>query len=62
MITLDVEEYCQDCSDFEPEAIKNILYSDNIYLKNRRQMFDTVVTCKYANRCRSMKNYIEEKK
>ena len=49
MIELDVKGYCHNCSDFEPHAER--LYIDDTACH-------TVVTCKYAERCEHIENYI----
>lgn len=62
MIRLDILEYCDDCCDFEPDVTKPVrtaLYSDNEN-KNIVQS-DTIVRCKYAKRCESIKRYLERK-
>lgn len=62
MIRLDILEYCDDCCDFEPDVTKPVrtaLYSDDGN-KNIVQS-DTIVRCKYAKRCESIKRYLERK-
>ena len=49
MIELDVKGYCHNCSDFEPHAER--LYVDDTACH-------TIVTCKYAERCEHIENYI----
>ena len=60
MIRLDISEYCNDCCDFEPDVTKPVrtaLYSDDEN-KNIVQS-DTIVRCKHAKRCESIKRYLE---
>lgn len=58
MIRLDIQPYCDCCCDFEPDVAKPEKYRDsglNVY------QTDTVVRCKYAKRCESIKRYLERK-
>lgn len=50
MITLQVENYCQNCSKFEPECCK---YDAN----DRSNM--TVISCTNRGLCANLKQYIE---
>ena len=56
MIVIDVEEYCQECLDFEPSVIKA-----------RKQLADwgggyeqsnTQIQCEYRKRCKAIKEYL----
>ena len=51
MISLDVENYCQNCPDFEPRCAK--IYSDNICI-------DTLVRCERKEICANLKTYLEQ--
>ena len=58
-IKLEVEEYCQECADFDadvssPERMRNA--------KHEVVMSDTIVRCSYRNRCRAIKRYLEKQK
>ena len=53
MININVEDYCQNCPDFEPEVNKTILEADNIIIST-----DTCITCKYSDRCKQIYRYI----
>lgn len=67
MIRIDVEKYCSDCLDFDPDVIKpvrNTLYFE--YLDSDTPNFlvsqtDTVVRCKHAKRCEALKRHLEQK-
>jgi hypothetical protein len=50
MISLQVENYCQNCPDFEPYC--NRLYS--------LQSVETLVQCTHKDRCKEIKTYIEQ--
>lgn len=56
MIRLIVEDYCQDCPDFEPVAEKTNLYSGQDVC-----MVNTEVYCKYKDRCASVAKWMKEK-
>jgi hypothetical protein len=49
MISLQVENYCQNCPDFEPYC--NRLYS--------LQSVETLVQCAHKDLCKEIKAYIE---
>lgn len=54
MIRLEVEPYCQECQDFEADVdgkkIELLTCSD------------TVIRCKYRNRCRRLSEYLKRQK
>lgn len=52
MIKLDVEEFCQSCEGFKAESNTTFLYADGMAV-------ETIVTCKYIEKCRDLKRYIE---
>lgn len=54
MISLDVENYCHNCSEFEPDCqtIK--------YMSDGKIIVDTLVKCEHKDRCRNIKTYIEQ--
>lgn len=47
MITLDMEEYCHDCPNFEPEVLKD--------------KWDEVVFCKYHETCHRFMTYLKSR-
>ena len=59
MIRLDIQPYCEQCCDFDPDVtkpVKNTIYSDEpIVLQT-----DTIVRCKNAKRCEHIKRYLEQ--
>lgn len=62
MIRLDISEYCNDCCDFEPDVTKperRLVHTVNTDVVNVQS--DTVVRCKYAKRCESIKRYLERR-
>lgn len=50
MIKLEVEDYCQDCPEFEPA------YSHIRYLNTGK--CDTFVECEHKSRCRNINTYL----
>lgn len=62
MINLDIKEYCHSCCDFEPDVekpVKNEVYSSDIGQFVIAQT-DTIIHCKHARRCESIKRYLEK--
>lgn len=51
MISLDIQDYCHNCRDFEPRCTK--IYADNICV-------DTLVQCERKEVCSTIKTYIEQ--
>ena len=51
MISLQVENYCQDCPNFEPECCK-CYANDHAYM--------TLISCVNRGLCANLKQYIEE--
>lgn len=59
MITLEVEEYCQNCPEFEAHVVK----SHTIAIERRimeEQANKTVVECKHSARCEAIMKYVRE--
>lgn len=57
MISLKVEDYCQDCIEFEPE--KKVIVKQ--YMKSEDEEHLTFVTCKNADRCRRLIKHLKKK-
>ena len=64
MITLDIQGYCQECLDFEPdvERGKKEYIGWDLNGHDKFVITDTVVRCKYRNRCKAIKRYLEKEK
>lgn len=58
MIRLQVEEYCNNCSEFEPEVDRDMLYCDDILRGTKMSIIETRVQCKHRSRCKSIKDYL----
>lgn len=54
MISLNVEDYCLNCPDFEPDCVTVELGS----FTTSKSLIDTVVRCKHKDKCRSMNDRI----
>lgn len=54
MIQLELEDYCQECPDFEAE-IRKIKYESSFGY----EVCDTTVCCENAVRCAVIKKYIK---
>lgn len=55
-IRLEVQDYCADCLDFEPDVTKPQrarTEDGEVVLQT-----DTIVECKYAKRCTAIKRYL----
>lgn len=63
MITLDIDDYCNNCNEFDADVEKDIvvLHNDN---KNLNQVCkcNTTITCKHRFRCQSIKGYLDIQK
>lgn len=57
MIRLEVQPYCSDCFDFNPEVSgpEKAIFSDGSIFVG-----DTIVRCKYAKRCEAIKRYLSK--
>lgn len=63
MIRIEVQEYCSECCDFEPDVtrpVKMVGYTPFTDVTDITQT-DTIVRCKYAKRCESIKRYLERR-
>ena len=61
MITLIVPEYCQSCTDFEPQVTQRPEQVETGY-GNLILYGDTYVECEYRNRCKAIYEYLEKEK
>lgn len=50
MIRLKIEEYCQECPEFEP--IKKIFYANN-------QACEIIIRCEHEKMCKEIAKHIE---
>lgn len=59
MIKIKVEEYCNDCPEFEPEAIKPQPIYDSIG-KYVGMLGPMIVVCAHRNKCRRFMEYLQK--
>lgn len=58
MIKIDVQPYCDECRDFEPD----VEYPQTYYFDNEEVYIDdTTVRCKKRKRCEAIKRYLERR-
>ena len=55
MIELNIEHYCENCSDFEPKVIK-IAYGNDTHTHTH-----TTVACENLEKCRNLVSYLTTK-
>lgn len=61
-ICLDIQPYCDECFDFEPDVVKPervFTRNDVHYGEINSLVSNTIVRCKYRNRCGAIKRYLE---
>lgn len=58
MIRLSVENYCENCPEFEPHVHKDKyeLYS----VTNPESVVHTLITCEHQDRCNQIKKMIQQ--
>ena len=60
MIKLDIHGYCHSCAEFEPLVIQRPELFE-VGFKVFRFCGDTIVECKYRNRCEAIHDYLKNK-
>ena len=61
MIKLNVPEYCQECTDFEPQVTQRPDQAYTSHGELSRYVFgDTIVECEYRDRCEAIYNYLKK--
>lgn len=63
MIELNVKEYCKNCTEFEPETQTNVQHvCPNDFMCGPEVIVfaNTSVTCKHAQRCECIREFIEK--
>lgn len=53
MIKLTVEDYCQNCPEFEADVIKTKAFCVDEVINH------TTITCEHRDKCAQLKSYIE---
>lgn len=62
MIRVDVQPYCSECCDFDPDITKPVkLYCDGTFIMGGSAIArtDTIIRCSHAKRCEAIKRYLE---
>lgn len=54
-IKLEVEDYCQECMDFEAD----VTGPQRVRFCSETALSDTIVRCEYRKRCAALKRYLE---
>lgn len=54
MIKLMIEDYCQDCKNFEVHQKSSTFFTDD-----NAVFSDHILTCKHAELCRRLKKHLE---
>ena len=59
MICVKVEEYCQQCLDFNPD----VTHPERVYGIGGEVVLqtDTIIRCTYRKRCAGIKRYLEQR-
>lgn len=59
MIRVEVEDYCQNCLEFEPDVSK----PDVMWIGDQRVVFagDIIVRCEHRERCREIARFFESR-
>ena len=63
MIELHVKEYCKNCTEFEPETqtdVNRVYFNDFMCGPEEIVYANTSVTCKHAQRCERIREFIEK--
>ena len=61
MIRVDVQPYCSECCDFDPDITKPVkLFLDGTFMGDSAiARTDTIIRCCHAKRCEGIKRYLE---
>ena len=57
MIQLDIQPYCEQCYDFEPDVIKPRKLTDTF---GEYILSDTIIRCEHAKRCENIRRYLKQ--
>lgn len=62
MIRLEVEDYCSNCPEFDPDVDRVVTECKSFDGDDCITIVDTIVTCEHKLRCNSIKKYMESHK
>ena len=60
MIKLDIREYCQDCTEFEPQVAQRPAQFASLS-SDARVFGDTIVECEHRRHCEALYNYLKRR-
>lgn len=62
-IKLEIQPYCESCCDFEADVTKpeRISRFNEEYFITCIHQTDTIIKCKYANRCANLVRHLSKK-
>ena len=55
MIKLEIDEYCDNCPQFDAHVEKDVLFAGH-----SKKYFNTNITCEHKDKCRCLKDMIEK--
>lgn len=57
MVRLDIQEYCHECMDFQPDVERPVkMHNGDEVIQS-----DTIVRCENRGRCAAIKRYLEKR-
>ncbi len=59
MIRVDVQPYCSECFDFDPDITKPVKLYGSFLDDDTIARTDTIIRCSHAKRCEAIKRYLE---
>lgn len=62
MITLDIDDYCNNCNEFDADVEKDMVVLSNIQKTNQTCKCNTTITCKHRLRCQNIRGYLNIQK
>ena len=62
MIALDIDDYCNNCNEFDADVEKDMVVLSNIQKSNQTCKCNTTITCKHRFRCQNIRGYLNIQK
>lgn len=62
MIILDIDDYCNNCNEFDADVEKDMVVLSNIHKSNPTCKCTTTITCKHRFRCQNIRGYLDIQK
>ena len=60
MINLYIDDYCQNCPEFEPDVNKNQMYCEDICGNSPIVRNDTSIRCEHWMRCKEIVEWLRQ--